>query len=459
MDDRLPALRLLRSYLDGRPPLPEGAEGCRDAYQQFQKKSRRNFALLVVRAVADRMRIANIRVGTDREDDDQAREIATANRLGIVSRDVHSDMLGVGCGYVVVQPGDGDTVEVLRQRAEQAIVSHDPQRPDKRRAGLLAFRDDVNGYDSAFLHLPGAVFEFRRDFPIVNRKPEPIHRYSGGWIPHRSGDTGLPVVPLIPFPNLDDVGEFERHTDLLDSINWHVLQRLVIIAMQAYRQRATKGDLPEKDESGNPIDYAEVFRPGPGALWQLPEGVDLWESAQADITAVLEGTKADLRDLAAITQTPMTMLMPDSVNQTAEGASFAREGTIFRTGDRIERARVSWAESIRCGLMLKRGTADVPPVEADFAPASVPSMAEKFDALTKAGNDVPWRTKMADILGYSGDKIDQMAAERAEDQMLAAAFAPPSPTSTTPGVTDDDTRNARPASADQRRPGADGGDP
>jgi hypothetical protein len=83
--------------------------------------------------------------------------------------------------------------------------------------------------------------------------------------------------------NRNGVGEFEPHLDVLDRINHMILQRMVIATMQAFRQRAIKGDtedMPDKDpETGEEIDYDDIFAADPGALWRLPKVRDMWESA------------------------------------------------------------------------------------------------------------------------------------------------------------------------------------
>lgn len=426
MDDRRSHLALLRAYLCGDAPLPDGADNCRKAYQLFQRKARTNFAELITDAVSERMQVAGFVVGDSLSDDDDARRLWKANHLPVWSSDVHRNMLALGHGYVSVQPGP-DGVEILHERPEQVIVEHDPERPDRRRAALKAWRDNVAGSDFAVLHLPGIAYWWYRSTTRIQGKPEPILTYSGGWQPLLARSTGIDVVPIIPFTNRDGRGEYETHLDVLDRINWGVLQRLVIIAMQAYRQRATKGDLPEVDEDGNTIDYGALLEPGPGALWRLPEGVELWESGQTDLTGVLEGVKADLRDLAAVTRTPINSLIPEGANQSAEGAAAAREGLVFKTGDRITRAQAAWAEVMALALMLDRDASELLDVEVQFAPPERQSLAERADALTKLRDDLPWRARMTDVMGYDGDRVDRMAAERAEDLLLAGLAAPAAP--------------------------------
>lgn len=432
MDYRASRLELLRRYMDGNAPLPEGAEGCRDAYKAFQKKARTNFGELVVDAVAERMIVSGFRVGDSDQDDDQARQIWKRNRLAIGSSDAHRDMLGLSHGYTMVQQNPDGSALVTTERPEQAITEHDPRRPDMVRAGLKVYRDQVAGQDFAFLHTPGRVSMFRRLAFSSTVFCDPKLRWvEGGWEQYDEQPTGLSVVPIVPLVNRGGIGEFESHLDLLDRINWGILQRLVLTALQAYRQRAVKGDLPEEDKDGNEIDYKEMFKPGPGSLWQLPEGVELWESQQTDFSPILAGAKDDLQHLGAVTRTPMATLMPGGENQTAEGAAFAREGLVFKTGDRVQRAGAAWDLTMGIALAIERGQLDpIADLETKFMPVERQSLAERADAASKA-QDVPWRTRMTDIWQFPADQVDRMEVERAQDMLDSALAAP----STTPQVT------------------------
>jgi hypothetical protein len=256
---------------------------------------------------------------------------------------------------------------------------------------------------------------------------------SGGWTPLDVTDGLVPWVSMVPFFNSGGVSEFEQHEDILARIDYGILQRLVVMAMQAYRQRATKGELPEHDEAGNSIDYGELLKPGPGALWQLPEGVDLWESQASDPTPLLAAVKDDIRDLSAVTRTPLTTLIPDGANQSADGATFAREGLLFKTGNRIEHAKAGWSQVLAQALAVHAGAGELPDVDVDFRPAAHLSLSERADAATKA-MDLPWRKRMEFIWGFDGDEIDRMETQRSQDALVlglsqapAAPGLPPAP--------------------------------
>lgn len=434
MDSRAGRFATLRSYMDGAAPLPEGAAAYRDAYRLFQKKSRTNFGELVASAPAERMINSGFRIGNAEKDDDQARAIWSRNRLQVGASDVHLDMLCLGVGYVMVQPGlDGAVVTV--ERPEQVIVEYDAFRPDLVRAGIKVWSDPIEGYDYAMVHIPGEVHTFVRPLEDEYGVRIPRNMIQGDWVEFGSDATGLDVVPIVPFVNRRGLGEFETHLDLLDRINWVILQRLVITAMQAYRQRGLSSteELPTEDEEGNQIDYRDVFRPGPGELWSLPVGASIWESATTDFTPILSAVKDDLAHLAAVTRTPMSTLVPDGANQSAEGAAFAREGLVFKTLDRVERAGDAWALVMGLALALEQGvSAPVSDVHTEWLPVERQSLAERADAASKA-QDIPWRYRMLKVYQFSAEEVDRMEAEHLAE-VEAAKPPPPAPVVVAPAA-------------------------
>lgn len=434
LDARASRLANLRGYMDGNAPLPEGAEGMRDAYKQFQHKARTNFGELVVDAVVERMVPSGFSVGGASEDDDQVRAIWRRNWLQVGFADVVRDMVGLSAGYMIVSedPENPGQALITCERPEQVITEANPSRLNRTAAALKVYRDTAEGVDWAYLHLPGAVYRFAR--PIRSTVPGAVVAGEGRWNLVDRADTGLSFVPVFAFVNRGGQGEFEPHTDVLDRINWGILQRLVITAMQAYRQRAIKGfgdDEDDEDDEGNEIDYGEMFKPGPGSLWQLPEGAEMWESAQSDVQGVLAGTKDDITHLAAVTRTPMATLMPDGANQSAEGAAFAREGLVFKAQDRVQRATNALAQVMGASLAIERSQSVlVDDVEVLWLPVERQSLTERADAATKA-QDLPWRTRMESIWQFSADQVDKMETERAQDALTTQLTAPP----TVSGVT------------------------
>lgn len=416
---------LMQSYIDGDSPLPEGVEGFRQAYREFQRKARTNFAEIIVEAVQERMTVTGFRVGDDATLESVAARYWSTNEMDVAADDVHSDMLGLGRGVVIVGPSEVSSKwDWLPWRKEERIpvitredprligVEYDPLNRSRVVSALKTYTDEIAGEDVLHLYLPGKVLTARRRSSEGSQYRPNVSDFE--WTDEQT----LPyaVVPVVTFANRRGIGEFETHTDLIDRINYMVLQRLVITAMQAFKQRAAIGDFPETDEAGNPIDYGAVFRPGPGAIWLLNEGQEMWESGSTDIRPLLEAVKDDIRELAAGTRTPMTMLLPDSQNQSAEGASAAREGLVFKAKNRQKRAAYGWNQVMQLALLFG-GNGLQRDVETLWLPAERQSLAERADAASKA-TDLPFGTKLRKVWGFS-----EAEAERIEQERMSDVFA------------------------------------
>lgn len=418
----------LSARVRGDPPLPEGPENVREAYRRFQKRARTNYGKLIVAATAERMRVTGFRTGAegDENGDREARRIWSANRMAVTSADIHQMMLTFGESYGIVGgvvPETGYPL-ITAEDPRQVLTAHDPA-DGRVRAAIKKFRDEEQGRELVYVYLPGEVHVAFRD--STSRQAVRFNPRSWEWDPGMSGPLPHDQVPVVRFANEDLAGEFEPHVDLLDRINFMVLQRMVVAAMQAFRQRAVKG-VPTYDADGREIDYNAIFEADPGALWMLPAGAEMWESGQADLTPMLTSVRHDVQDLAAVTRTPMHYLEPSGENQSAEGASLSREGLIFKTEDRVERVKPQWSRlmSLAFRAMGDQQRAAIMSLETMMAPAERHSLSERYDAGLKAkAQGVPWHTRMSDILQFGPDAVARMESERVDDLLMEPASGEP----------------------------------
>lgn len=422
--DRQPRLQDLISRFEGDGPMPHVSESVREAYRNFQRKARTNWSELIVEAPRERMVTTGFRTAAESGEsgDKRAWEVWEGNGLAVESADVYQMMLAAGDSYMIVGGPAPDTgIPVITgEDPRQVVTIHDPVRQRVVRAGLKMFHDHDLQRDYAYLYLPGRRYVATRE---VRRRPKgQMVRFSSrtwDWDEAFGGSKGeaLPhdVVPVVRFRNRRGVGEFELHRDLLDRIDHMVLQRLVIATFQAFRQRAVK-NLPDEDDAGNEVDWTDVFTMDPGALWQVPDGVEFWESGQADLTPILTSVKDDLRSLAAVTRTALSYLAPDEAGQSAEGAALMREGLVFRTEDRIARATEAEKDVMSLAFLTlgDRQRADRSKIEPIWASPERLSLTSRGDAASKA-EDIPWRERMIHIWGFTPDEVDRMAVERAAD--------------------------------------------
>lgn len=450
-------LQLLDDYMQGLPPIDLGVPNQRRFYREFMTKARSNFAELVVEAVRERMSVQGFRTAADADDegDSSAWSIWKSNHLDLESAQVHEQMLSMGDAYVIVgQDAVTNDPIITGEDPRECITEHDPLNPQKVVAALKLFHDDIAGMDLAYLYLPGVVYVAGRQRRAkVNQNDGtllvgPSFTPTGwDWLGSdmvtleaaafsddadmlQTAGQQLPasmgaIVPVVRFANKRERGEFEGHRDLLDRINHTILQRLVITLFQAFRQRAVKGELPDTDEKGDPIDYDAVFSADPGALWQIPANVDMWESQQTDLSAVLNAVKADVEHLAAVTRTPIHYLTPGETAQSAEGASLSREGLVFKTEDRIRRASVGWTQVMHLAYLMTGDTerADLGQLDPIWAPVERYGLAEMAAASAQAITGLPWETLMELVWQMSPEALARAKSQRTVDEVVAQVAA------------------------------------
>lgn len=451
LDLRRNHVEKLRRYSDGDAPLPEMSKETAEAWQRFQEKARTNWGDLIVSSVVDRIVPNGITVKGDTKSPKAtaAQKVWRDNRMDSVIKDWVRFGLIYTQSYLTLWRGEDGPV-ITADSPETMCVVTNPLQRWRPKAALRVWRVGEEAKDFAMVWTEGRWDLFTRPtYSAVEHKVVPTRWLTnlaeGQWTHQDSGaSVGIPVVL---YNNPGGAGEYENHLDLIDRINSGILERLVIVAMQAFRQRAiTGGMLPERDADGNSIDYSKVFAPAPGALWNLPEGLDLWESQQVDTQPILMASKDDIRQLSAVTRTPVSVLIPDAANQSAEGARSIENGYIFRCRDRCTEARLgAIAIMVAAMSMLGQPLEDDENLDVSFEPVERITLAEKYQAAyqaKQAGESI--KSIQRNVLGYSPDQIAQDSIDRAQDALVAASFAPPPPRELPPGQPQPQSNGQRP---------------
>lgn len=414
-----PRIATLNAYADGNAPLMDVkvADSVKDAFREFQRRSRTTWADLIVDVMLDKIRVAAIRTGANGDEfgDDQAWAWWQANQLDADSRALHRSVFVTGEAFVIVGAMDKEIDAPLTTIEDPAsiAIATDPRRRRVLRAALKRFVDEWTGVDHAYLYLRG-----QGDVGATVFRGEATSDGSWRWV--GDGPQTLPFtrVPVVWFPNLLSIngkrwfGEFEKHIDLIDRINSDVMQRMVITAMQAARQRVMH-NLPTHDKNNNPIDYDGVFAADPAAIWNVPKDVEVQELAATEPAGLLQTARDDIKDLSAVTRTPLPALIQDAANQTGENARMIEGGQNHKCADRIASLSEGWEEVALLQFLWAgdRERAKARDMEILWNPLEVPSMAERFDAASKAeaaGVDRGYIQR--EILGMSPQAIKRALA-------------------------------------------------
>lgn len=424
---RAARMNLLWNYFTGNPPLPRYSADHREDTKEFLRMARANYAVPVIDAMLDRTTLLGVRTGADGDvdGDDLARRIGTTNGLGALSQDVHAYAYVMSEGYVMVgQPDPATGLPVITAEDPRSVITaHDPLNPLRARAGIKVYRDEERERDMMHVFTPG-----RCDVAFNESSGSGSYRFNPRvwqWDEEESGPFPVEgadqLVPIHRFRNRFGLGEFEPHLDVLNRINTQIADRLWISKFQAFRQRAIEGALEDVDpETGEEIDYDDVFRADPGSFWRLPDGVKVWESQQVDMTPILLAVKDDVRELASVTRTPMHMFTPEATAGSAEGASLQREGIVFKADDRLPRLAPAWIDVYRTAFIFagepERARGDL---SVMWAPTERFSLQQRGSAAVQAKQSgVPQQSIFSDVWQFPPDVVARMQRERLTDLLL-----------------------------------------
>lgn len=430
-----PRCEALDNWRNGESELPHGNKKMREAYRRLQRIARTNFAGLVIESVLERMKVIAFRVGADSTaTDKKAWAWWQANSLDADSGIVHRAAVTMSRAYVSVgdDPDNPGQPLVTGEDPRQTMHESSPLNRRKLLAVLKTYRDDLAGVQRAMVYLPNQVWYFvttkgiSKDATAAElwasqswELDTSDERYPDGWGANRLGE-----VPFVPFVNRPDLagngtGEFEDVIDVLQRINTTILDRLVIAAMQAYRQRWATGINPV-DETGA---VKNPYEPGADLLWLSDEATAKFgEFNVTDVGPIIKAVDSDVQHLAAITRTPPHYLLAGLVNVSGTALGAAETGLVSKLGERETEYGESWERVYRLVGKLMGEPVD-PGCEVVWRDPQFRTLAEMADAILKLRQaGVPWRAAM-EYLGVSPQEVDRWEAMRVQDALLSDSLA------------------------------------
>lgn len=433
----------LECYHRGEHPLPFGNRKMRESYKRLQKQARSNYTGLVAETLLERMKVTGFRSGGTGTETVDAKAWGwwQHNKMDANSGLVHRAAVVMSRAYVIVGDQDGQPL-VTGEDPRQVIHESDPTDRYSIRAALKVWTDDVEQAEMAVLYLPDSIHYYRS--AASNRRSTSNTQQlwkASSWDVDLSNDFApegvaynefgeVPVVPFVNRPDLtgNGLGEFEDVTDIQDRINTVILDRLVISAMQAYRQRWAKG-IDLEDVAGNP---QTSFDPGADLLWVVPDAnAQFGEFNPTDLTPLIAAIESDVSHIAAITRCPPQYLLGSIVNISGDALAAAETGLVSKVTEREQEYGESWEAVYRlAGIVLGRNVPDdAEVIWRDPQFRTLTEMASASVQMQVAG--VPWRTRMA-MLDKSPQEIERMDAERTADAKVAASALLPPPVAASP---------------------------
>lgn len=455
---RLLDIAELKLFKDGKEmvdksSVPQGVDpDAAPVYKLMRQLGVVNLARRISESVTDRQQPNGFRKVEDSSlKDTDADQMAKQCGLPfILRRHLLPDKGDYGCSFAIVGKGQGS-------RYIKALSPWEAWMSDNDDAAIMYSHDDKQGIETLTLfrierdddgfakrvYSRVASREFDRTVVDPSRDSDLSDFVNQGkaWSPGTNWkwDDGkgeeydyaleCESLPIVRLSTVDGQGLFEPYLPMLKRIDREVFDRLCITMMQAFRQRAIKGDLPqtytEEDpdvinglaDVGDPIDYSKRFAIGPAALWQLPDGVEIWESQTTDMSGLQNIIISDVKQLAAVSGIPLDILSPD-VQGSANGAELKRETLKFKVQTMNDLDAEPIVRMIRMALVLNGSNASQSEFEMVWKPMDTTSSLEQAQAcqLLYQSGLLARRTILTHKMGYTAQDVAEDDMNRLADQ-------------------------------------------
>lgn len=397
LGDGLPRMDKLRQYRDGNALIPSETwdAATREQYLRFAKRSRLHVAETLRDARTDRQEVVAFRTAAegDENGDLDAQRIWDRSRMAVQSVRFFNDAADFGSSYITVTPNAAGEAMWEISNEFTTISEQHPRFPWLSIAAIKVGYNAILRTEEITLSRPG----YYRVAYRVTETPSLPNDGSTWTVTNDWTWAGPPVLTgtvdeniVNQYASADGFGLYEKHLDTLDRINEITLNGLTLIVMQSFRQRAVLADLEDVYPEGHPqagqvIDYDELFKGGPAALWTLPSTAKMWESAASDVRPIYEARKSELKDLCTITRTPMSLFDSSSANQSALGSQISHQPLVNAVKRSNRVAGSTYAQSMAISFQIEKNVsrADVTQIEVEFAKPDPATMAEKSEAAPK----------------------------------------------------------------------------
>jgi hypothetical protein len=393
-----------------RPTMPRQST---KEYQQLQERSYTPWLGLVVTSVAQTLYVEGYRRARE-VDDAAAWGFWQANGLDGRQMAVHRGALAHGQAFVTVLPGDrGPAMRGVSARKMHAVYAD----PAEDEYPMYALRVDPNGgankwmlrlYDEKQVYYLSADSEATKIEFLESR------------------EHGIGVCPVVRFTNQLDLdgratGEIAPFVPLAARIDQDTFDRLVVQRFGAWVIKYVAGmATPETDEEKR---AAQIALKVSDFLMAEDPDTKFGSLPATPLDGYIKSRDADIRDLAAVTQTPPHHLLGQMANLSAEALA-AAESSLIR---KVEERKHSFGESWEQALRLAASVADVEgsddfEAQVRWRDMESRSLSQVADALGKLSQQlgVPVEMLWEKIPGWTDQDVLRAKTLAAEGDALAS---------------------------------------
>jgi len=416
-------------------------------YRDLADRSQAPWGRRVVTAVTDQLYVEGYRPA-------QASEDATPwqwwQENGLDARQVafNESTVGYGLAYAVVLPGKswlGDKMPVIRglDPSQMVAVYQDPAWDDWPEYALRAEPTKVGDYQAWKLRLYDDTFEHRLIMSSTESKVQYIDQ----------AEHGVGVCPVVRFTNHLDLrgradGDIEPIIPILGRIDQTAFDRLVVQRFASWKVRTIAGMALDEstNQTGESIAQAKMRLKVEDILVAEDHDTKFGVLDETSLEGFILAHDADIRVLAAVSQSPAHELIGQMSNLSAEALA-AAESSLTR---RVTRVKYSlgeaWEQTLRlAGLVMGDQSAS-----RDFSSQvrwrdmESRSLSQAADALGKIAQmlGVPAEMLWEKIPGWTDQDVERAKAlvqqgggmEALLRELANAQTSPPPPPAPAPAL-------------------------
>ncbi len=402
---------------------PHSPPAATNEYKQLAKRAQAPWLGLVVTAVAQALYVEGFR-STENPDNAGPWRQWQANGLDARQIAVHRAALAYGQAFARVLPGE-DPITGSKSASIRGISPRN----------LIPFYEEDTGEDWPVYALRSVPTKYAANGTPSKWKLElydeqAVYTFDATSNFDNIGEAKvdeheLGVCPIVRFANSLDLegradGEVEPFIPLAARIDQTTFDRLVVQRFSSWVVRTIAGMAePETDAAATKlqltVDALLVAESPDTKFGSLPS---------TPLDGFIKAHDADVRDLAALTQTPPHHLLGQMANLSAEALAAAESGLQRKVDERKHLFGESWERTLRLGAWAAGDTEAAADVGAEvrWADTESRSLAQAADALGKLAQmlQVPVELLWEKIPGFTQQDVEQAKTLAASGDGLAA---------------------------------------
>lgn len=391
-------LRRFVRYSRGLQKMPWLPDNTESEYRDIAKKSASNWIDLVIRAVAQGLRVDGY--GDESEDSPVWESAWQANGMDARQAALHRAVLTCGYGYLLVFPAEGGGVVMRPEAATKMFAVYDDPGDEWPLVVVRKISDKK-------LELYDADARYTIDGTGAGRRVSVVEHGQG-------------VPPVVQMRSSLDLlglpqGEVEPVIPIQDRIVDATFTLQMVGKYGAFPQRWIAGMkvLAGLDDDGNPLT-PQVKAYVDHILMAEDADTKFGQFAAADLNQYVAALEAHIRHLAAITQTPPHYLLGSLVNLSAEALAAAESGLQRKINDKRSVLGEGYEQALRlaAGILGDEEAAMDTSSQVHWQDVESRSLAQVADALVKLQTlGVPLSVLLPMIPTLTKTDVDQALAE------------------------------------------------